>query len=154
ERLDAYASTAEGAADLEARHALGLLHWHRALARQGTDEGTVDQIDAIWKLAPCFVADMEPLPGPLLRSLAAMAVDPAEKLTREAMASGDHARISAVVSLWRRIIAPEDPVLPDDLPMYWSNLGISLFASCRADGSEADLTEAIAAFRQALELES
>ncbi len=161
ERLHEYTITADGAADLDALYVHGWLRWHRHVAEPQTADGVVGYIAASLDLTYCFVVSMAPLPEPLLPHFASRARwaedelrDRAEKLSERARSAGDRERIAAAIGLWRRMIAPEHPVHPEDLPMSWSNLGILLSARYELDGNAADLNEAISAFRQALELES
>jgi hypothetical protein len=65
--------------DLQARHALGWLHWYRYQALpQGQDRQDLDA--AIAMFTPCFVAGADGLPEPLLRVLAERAIPTAMAL--------------------------------------------------------------------------
>jgi tetratricopeptide (TPR) repeat protein len=161
DRLHAYTITPDGAADLDALYVHGWLRWHRHVADPHTADGVVGYMAAWMDLTYCFVVRMAPLPEPLLAEFASRARwgedelrERAEKLSERARAAGDRERIDAAICLWRRMIAPEDPVHPEDLPMSWSNLGVLLLARYELDGSAGDLNEAIGAYRQALDLES
>ena len=171
ERLGDYVVTVDGAADLDALFVHGWLRWHRYRADPYSEDGdgAIGYLAASLDLLYCYVVGMTPLPEPLFEGFAErarwgedMLRERAETLTEEARATGDRPRIAAAIRLWRRMIAPANPVHPgepgnpvhpEDLPMSWSNLGILLAARYELDGAQADLDEAIGAYRTALELE-
>jgi tetratricopeptide (TPR) repeat protein len=163
ERLGEYTQTPDGAADLDALHVYGWLRWYRFQAdpHSADGDGIKAYLAAAMDLLYCYVVEMTPLPGELLDGFAKRARDGedelrerAEQLLARARATGDRARIEAAIRLWRRMIAPAYPVHPEDLPMSWSNLGIALTTRYELDGGQADLDEAIGAFRKALDLET
>jgi tetratricopeptide (TPR) repeat protein len=163
ERLREYTVTPDGAADLDALYVHGWLGWYRHEADpfSADGDGIGGYLAAAMDLLYCYVVGMTPLPEPLLEGFADRARggedvlrERAEKLSERARASGDRERVSAAIDLWRRMIAPANPVHPEDLPMSWSNLGIVLTTRYELDGAQADLDEAIGAFRTALDLET
>ena len=160
ELLHAYTVTEDGAVNLDALYVHGWLRWHRYVADPHTSDGVVGYLAALLDLTYCFVVGMRPLPDPMLAEIACRAREAedelrgrAERFSESARAAGDRQRINAAIGLWRRMIAPDDPVHPEDLPMSWSNLAVLLAARYELDGSAADLDEAVDTLRLALDLE-
>src|ERR1700728_240586 len=161
EHLHEYTITPDGEANVDALYAHGMLRWYRYKAHPSSGDGVVGYAAAMMDLVYCYVVVMAPLPEALLARFADRARwaedqlrERAEKLSERALASGDRERMAVAIDLWRRMIAPANPVHPEALPMSWSNLGVLLFARYQINGERADLDEAIEAYRKAVELET
>ncbi len=135
--------------NLEARHVLGWWHWYRYLALP-EDEDQEAWDTAAQVLTPCFVADVENLPEPLVPVLAHYAAEEAEDVLSDAIAADD-AALARAATLWRRIVAATPPDNPR-LPGMLANLAVALQAQHRWSGDSADLETAIAVLRRAVSL--
>jgi tetratricopeptide (TPR) repeat protein len=128
--------------DLRARRALGWLHWCRYLALpEGRD--MEDGEAALTALLPCFVAGVEPMPDGLLPELAAAAFPMASFMLAQATSSRGSEPVSAVVELYRRILAatPQDDV--SNRAKVLAMLGMALQDRFGRSGVMADLDEAV-----------
>ena len=97
--------------DVRSRLLLGWLHWHRYVALPiGLDEAELRT--AVEMLTPCFIADVWPLPEPLLAVLAdhvgALLADRHQQI----LVSTDLGLFADSIALWRRVLA----VTPADSP--------------------------------------
>ena len=142
--------TEEG--DLSARHALGQLHWHRALAASGDVDGALDQVIAALYLLPCFKAGLTPIPDPLLSTLARSATPDALRLLTRTERSSDPELATSCVDLWQRIVANDDEATALVRARNRNNLGQALSARYNLTGVTADLDASIDALRMALDL--
>ncbi|MGW2081574.1 CHAT domain-containing protein [Streptomyces sp. NPDC001939] len=140
-----------GDGDLEARHALGWLRFFRALALQDQRAMAENELVAAARLfVPCFIAEIGPLPEPLLTLTADAAIDEASLLMDQLRRSGDAKLISDVARLWQRIIKhlrEDDP----DHALCLSNYGFAMEELFERTGALASLDEAIDATRKAIE---
>ncbi|MFF5488286.1 CHAT domain-containing protein [Streptomyces virginiae] len=134
--------------DVEARFALGWLHWYRYLALpEGQDRE--DLATAAQAFVPCFLVGAGPLPDLLLPALAEFSADTAVALLDQALGGHDVSLTSAAVQLWQRIVAAVPAEHPDRAAML-TNLGTALRARFEQTGVLADLDDALAVSRQAV----
>lgn len=131
--------------DLDARYALGWLHWYRHETPSAPDDGR-DLDAAVHHLALCFLHGAEPLPEPLLPALA-------DEVERDAVALLDEAdedeaapeSVRFATALWQRIVSATE----DDDRAPWarraSNLGVALQLRYELDDDQGDLAAAIEA---------
>ncbi|MGW1561782.1 CHAT domain-containing protein [Streptomyces sp. NPDC002144] len=134
--------------DVEARFALGWLHWYRYLALPPGQDGE-DLAAAIHAFVPCFLVGAGPLPDLLLPALAESSADTAVALLDQALGGHDVSLTSAAVQLWQRIVAAAPAEHPNRAAML-TNLGTALRARFEQAGVLSDLDEALAVSRQAV----
>ncbi|MGW4995105.1 CHAT domain-containing protein [Streptomyces mirabilis] len=133
---------------IAAWYALGWFHFYRYLALPD-GQGGVDLDAAVKAFTPCFLADVNGLPEPLLPQLAHTAGPQATALLKKAV-STDPDLLSAAVDLCRRIA----DAIPTDDPKrlaHLHNLGAALRSRFQRSGMLADLDDAVAAGRAAVE---
>ncbi|MFE2267478.1 CHAT domain-containing tetratricopeptide repeat protein [Streptomyces griseosporeus] len=134
--------------DIEARFALGWLHWYRYLSLpEGQDRR--DLAAAAQAFVPCFLVGAGPLPDPLLPELAELSTDTGAALLDQALDGYDVSLTSAAVQLWQRIVAATPAEHPDRAAML-TNLGTALRARFEQTGELGDLDEALSVSRQAV----
>jgi tetratricopeptide (TPR) repeat protein len=133
---------------LEARYALGWLHWHRYKELAGREQ-LAERASAETWFTPCFLAGIDSLPEEVLPRLAEATMLIAHRWLEEALASAEPGLISMVVGLWQRIRR----ATPDDHPargVILSDLGHALWGRYEQNGRQEDLNEAIAVGREAV----
>ncbi|MGW6886725.1 CHAT domain-containing protein [Streptomyces chartreusis] len=134
--------------DIEARFALGWLHWFRYLALPpGQDRE--DLAAAAEAFVPCFLVGAGPLPDLLLPALAEFSADTAVALLDQALGGHDVSLTSAAVQLWQRIVAAVPAEHPNRAAML-TNLGTALRVRFEQTGALGDIDEALAVSRQAV----
>jgi tetratricopeptide (TPR) repeat protein len=137
-----------GAADLQAKHMLGLLYWYRSRSlRVGQDRQDLDT--AVDTLIPCFLVGTDDLPTPLLPLLAERAAPMVTGWLKEMMGYADPEPLSTLVEMWQRIVR----ATPADHPAragHLSGLGDALWVRSGRTGVPADLDAAIETFKQAM----
>ncbi|WP_186319180.1 CHAT domain-containing protein [Streptomyces sp. SAJ15] len=99
---------------------------------------------------PCFLADADGLPQPLLPLLAEAAAPHALELLQQALVSTDPALFSSGVDLWQRIVQAA-PTTDLRRSWYLSNLGLALQLRFGRTGHGADLDAAITTGRDAVQ---
>jgi len=138
--------------DLTARFHLGLLYWNRYLARL-PEESAEDLNETVGMFLPCFVfgqgVDLAVFPPELAPVLADLAAPTAASWLAQAFGSADPALTSATAALSRRI-ADATPAGHQDRAARLNHLGTALFGYAMANGSSADLSAAIDAYKAAV----
>ncbi|GLV99149.1 CHAT domain-containing tetratricopeptide repeat protein [Streptomyces lavendulae] len=97
-------SLRNGEGDIRGWLVLGWVYFYR-LRAQGSPASRDDWIAAATAFAPCFIAEVEPLPEILLPTIVDFAANRAVALLREV----DLSTVREVVRLWRRIVAATAP---------------------------------------------
>ncbi|MGW1761539.1 CHAT domain-containing protein [Streptomyces mirabilis] len=136
--------------DMEAAYTLGWLRYRRSQALPPA-QAERDRNFAVAFFTGCFVfAGADDLPQPLLTSVAEEAFRKAIDWSERAMhTTGDPARLTFLVELWKRIARN----IPDDHPNHvasLSNLGSALQMRFERVGQPQDLDEAVEAGRAAV----
>nr|MDT0520536.1 CHAT domain-containing protein [Streptomyces sp. DSM 41633] len=139
----------ENEGDLQVRHVLGWLHWYRFQALPEGEDGH-DLAAAVDMFTPCFLAEMDDIPGPLRPVLAGELFTAAADLLRQALDSPDPELISASVDLWRQLVDAIPTGHPDRFSCL-SNLGTALRVRFERMGQWQDLDDAIAVVHAALD---
>jgi tetratricopeptide (TPR) repeat protein len=134
--------------DVPARHALGWLHWYRYQAVLPVIQDGMALAAAVSMFTPCFIADVGPLPEPMLPLLADEVARLSLATLDETAGSGDLEWIDHTVALWQRIVraTPDDD---PDRPGRLSNLSSVLRARFEQTRDPADLDAAITAAQAA-----
>jgi CHAT domain len=128
--------------DLQARMALGWLHWYRYLALpEGRDDEDGDA--AVEALVPCFVAGLEPMPDDLLPELADGAFPLASSLLEHAGSPQGGELITAAVQLYRRILAATPAEDRSNRALVLAMLGVALQYRFERTGEMTDIDEAV-----------
>ncbi|MEU6232188.1 CHAT domain-containing protein [Kitasatospora sp. NPDC047058] len=141
-------SLRNGEGSVEGWLVLGWVHFYRIRAQE-SGAGLGDWIAAAEAFAPCFIANVEPLPEVLLPVI----VDHAANSAASTLGKVDRSNVGMVVRLWYRIAAataPDDPMRARRL----SQLSIALQRQFDLLGDPADQDAALAFAEEAVKITS